>query len=48
MTPYLSEIPKRRLHEYGGLRIRRRFFATVGLNVYDMWSQRFCEVDGRS
>lgn len=33
------------LHDYGGLD-KATFFATVGLNVYDMWSQRFCEVDG--
>ena len=33
------------LHDYGGLD-KAAFFATVGLNVYDMWSQRFCEVDG--
>ena len=33
------------LHDYGGLD-QATFFATVGLNVYDMWSQRFCEVDG--
>lgn len=34
------------LHDYGGLD-HATFFATVGLNVYDMWKEKFCEVDGR-
>lgn len=34
------------LHDYGGLE-HATFFATVGLNVYDMWSEEFCEVDGQ-
>lgn len=33
------------LHDYGGLD-RATFYATVGLNVYDMWKDKFCEVDG--
>lgn len=33
------------LHDYGGLD-SATFYATVGLNVYDMWEQKFCEVDG--
>lgn len=34
------------LHDYGGLD-HATFFATVGLNVYDMWKEEFCEVDGK-
>ncbi len=33
------------LHDYGGLE-KATFYATVGLNVYDMWTEKFCEVDG--
>lgn len=33
------------LHDYGGLD-KATFYATVGLNVYDMWTEKFCEVDG--
>ena len=33
------------LHDYGGLD-GATFYATVGLNVYDMWKEKFCEVDG--
>lgn len=33
------------LHDYGGLD-KATFYATVGLNVYDMWTDKFCEVDG--
>lgn len=33
------------LHDYGGLD-NTVFYATVGLNVYDMWEEKFCEVDG--
>lgn len=33
------------LHDYGGLD-KSVFYATVGLNVYDMWEEKFCEVDG--
>lgn len=32
------------LHDYGGLD-QADFFATVGLNVYDMWDEKFCETD---
>lgn len=34
------------LHDYGGLQ-GATFYATVGLNVYDMWTEKFCEVDGK-
>lgn len=34
------------LHDYGGLD-KATFYATVGLNVYDMWKEKFCEVDGK-
>lgn len=33
------------LHDYGGLD-KADFFATVGMNVYDLWTEKFCEVDG--
>jgi len=33
------------LHDYGGLE-KTDFFATVGMNVYDLWTDKFCEVDG--
>lgn len=33
------------LHDYGGLD-KADFFATVGMNVYDLWTDKFCEVDG--
>lgn len=33
------------LHDYGGLK-QATFYATVGLNIYDMWKEPFCEVDG--
>lgn len=33
------------LHDYGGLD-SADFFATVGMNVYDLWTEEFCEVDG--
>lgn len=33
------------LHDYGGLD-KAVFYASVGLNVYDMWTEKFCEVDG--
>ncbi len=33
------------LHEYGGLE-QADFFATLGLNIYDMWTEKYCEVDG--
>lgn len=33
------------LHDYGGLD-KATFYATVGLNIYDMWTERFCEVNG--
>lgn len=34
------------LHDYGGLD-KATFYATVGLNIYDMWQQEFCEVNGK-
>lgn len=33
------------LHDYGGLE-KTTFYATVGLNVFDMWEEKFCEVNG--
>lgn len=33
------------LHDYSGLD-QATFYATVGLNVYDMWTEKFCEVNG--
>ena len=33
------------LHDYGGLD-KADFFATVGMNVYDLWTEKFCEVNG--
>lgn len=33
------------LHDYGGLD-KATFYATVGMNVYDLWTDEFCEVDG--
>lgn len=33
------------LHDYGGLD-KATFYATVGMNVYDLWTDKFCEVDG--
>ncbi len=34
------------LHDYGGLE-DATFYATVGLNVYDLWEEEHCEIDGR-
>lgn len=34
------------LHDYSGLD-KATFYATVGLNVYDMWKNEFCKVDGK-
>lgn len=34
------------LHDYGGLD-KATFYATVGMNVYDLWTDEFCEVDGK-
>lgn len=34
------------LHDYSGLD-GADFFATVGMNVYDLWKEEFCEVGGR-
>ena len=31
------------LHDYGGLD-KATFYATVGMNVYDIWTEKFCEV----
>ncbi len=33
------------LHDYGGLD-DSTFYATVGMNVYNLWTEKFCEVDG--
>lgn len=33
------------LRDYGGLD-KATFYATVGLNIYDMWTEKFCEVNG--
>ena len=33
------------LQDYGGL-TNSTFYATVGMNIYDMWTDEFCEVDG--
>lgn len=33
------------LHDYGGLD-DQHFLATVGMNVYNLWTEKFCEVDG--
>ena len=34
------------LHDYSGL-TNATFFATVGMNVYDIWTEAFCEADGK-
>lgn len=34
------------LHDYSGL-TNATFFATVGMNVYDVWTEAFCEADGK-
>ena len=34
------------LHDYGGLD-HSDFFATVGMNIYDLWKDAFCEVTGK-
>lgn len=34
------------LHDYGGLD-ESTFYATVGMNIYDLWEKKFCEVDGQ-
>lgn len=33
------------LHDYSGLD-KATFYATVGMNVYDLWTDEFCNVDG--
>lgn len=33
------------LHDYSGLD-KATFYATVGMNVYDLWTDEFCDVDG--
>ena len=35
------------LHDYGGLE-DAEFYATVGMNIYDLWEAAFCEVDGKT
>lgn len=34
------------LYDYGGLD-HSDFFATVGMNIYDLWKDAFCEVNGK-
>lgn len=34
------------LHDYGGLD-HADFYATVGMNIYDLWKEAFCNVDGK-
>ena len=34
------------LHDYGGLD-HSDFYATVGMNIYDLWKDAFCEVNGK-
>lgn len=34
------------LHDYGGLD-DAVFYATVGMNVYDLWEKAHCEIDGK-
>lgn len=34
------------LHDYGDLN-NATFYATIGMNIYDLWTDEFCEVDGR-
>lgn len=34
------------LHDYGGLD-QSDFYATVGMNIYDLWKEAFCNVDGK-
>lgn len=34
------------LHDYGGLD-DSTFYATVGMNIYDLWTEKFCDVDGQ-
>ena len=33
------------LRDYGGLD-NATFYASTGLGIYDMWTEKFCEVDG--
>ena len=33
------------LHDYGGLD-DSTFYATVGMNIYNLWTEKFCEVNG--
>lgn len=34
------------LHDYGGLD-DSVFYATVGMNIYDLWDEEFCELNGK-
>lgn len=34
------------LHDYGGLD-KADFYATVGMNIYDLWKDAFCNVNGK-
>ncbi len=33
------------LHDYGNLQ-NATFYATIGMNIYDLWTEEFCEVNG--
>lgn len=34
------------LHDYGNMD-NATFYATIGMNIYDLWEDEFCEVDGQ-
>lgn len=34
------------LHDYGNME-NATFYATVGMNIYDLWTDEFCEVNGQ-
>lgn len=34
------------LHDYGNLE-NATFYATIGMNIYDLWTDEFCEVNGQ-
>ena len=38
-------ITEANLRDYGGLD-NATFYASTGLGIYDMWTEKFCEVDG--
>lgn len=35
------------LHDYGNLE-NATFYATIGMNIYDLWTDEFCEVNGQT